>query len=96
MARLSSDARRTTANALTYATLVFGIVVFFVWFMLWVDTLVMSEQLALDILKLVLPPICALLIWYQKQVYDQRKYLEKRLDKCLDDKNDSPRKQPWE
>lgn len=56
----------------------------------------MSEQLALDILKLVLPVLISLLLWYQKQIYDARKYLEKRLDKCLDEDEKEDPKMPWE
>lgn len=56
----------------------------------------MSEQLALDILKLVLPVVGGILIWQQKQIQDNRKYIEKLLDRCFEDDKETPKKHPWE
>jgi len=56
----------------------------------------MSEQLALDILKLVLPFLGVIIAWQQKQIYDSRKYLEKLLDKCIEDDEENGKQLPWE
>lgn len=56
----------------------------------------MSEQLAIDILKIVLPVVAAIIAWQQKQIQDNRKYIEKLLDRCFEDDKTETNKKPWE
>jgi len=63
----------------------------------------MSEQLALDILKIVVPVVAAFLGWQQWQIKalledakEDRAYTRRLLEKCLDDDRPSSPKKPWE
>jgi succinylglutamate desuccinylase len=56
----------------------------------------MSEQLALDILKIVLPVVSLIIAWQQKQIADNRRYIEKLLDRCFEDDEETPKKHPLE
>ena len=53
----------------------------------------MSDQLALDILKVVVPVVSIYLAWMQKQINDNRRYLEKMLDECYDNLTSKDKKQ---
>lgn len=57
----------------------------------------MNEQVALYILGAVLPIIGTIIVWQQKQIQDNRRYIERLLTKCFEeDEKADPKKLPWE
>lgn len=63
----------------------------------------MSEQLAIDILKIVVPIVTALFAYHQwqyKALYndmrENRRFIEMLLQKCMDEKDQTSPQMPWE